>query len=141
VTGSSNASAHSVATVPPCVVKPGIVTPPGMQAFLAENTLGFLSPGSPWVTSNGGRNAIVWVLLANVGRSASLTDKNAPHPILNALDPDTLKAIWSSTPAMLNVGGKYNTPAFGHGMVFVGTDRIWAFGVKPGSPLLHAPRG
>ena len=56
---------------------------------------------------------------------------NAAHPILYALDPVTLKALWSSTPAMLNVGGKYNTPGFGGGMVFVGTDRIQAFGLPP----------
>lgn len=143
VTGSSKASANSVVTVPPCIVKLRIVTTPGQQAYLAveasENTLGFLSPGSPWVTSNGTRNVIVWVLVGNLGRSASLTDKNAPHPILYALDPVTLKAIWTSTPAMLNVGGKYNAPGFGHGMVFVGTDRIQAFSLKPGPPLPRAP--
>jgi hypothetical protein len=57
-----------------------------------------------------------------------------PHPILYALDPVTLKALWMSTPSMLNIGGKYNTPAFRHGMVFVGTDRIQAFGLtrRPG---------
>jgi hypothetical protein len=139
VTGSSKASGNSVVTVPPCIVKLRIVTAPGQQAYLAveasENTLGFLSPGSPWVTSNGTRNAIVWVLVANLGRSASLAGTNAPHPILYALDPVTLKPLWQSTPEMLNVGGKYNTPAFGHGMVFVGTDRLQAFSVKPGPRL------
>ena len=57
-----------------------------------------------------------------------------PHPILYALDPVTLKALWISTPAMLNVGGKYSTPAFGRGMVFVATDRIQAFGLVSNPP-------
>jgi hypothetical protein len=134
VTGSGKAAANSTQTIPPCIVKLRVVTLPGQPAYLAveasENTFGFLSPGSPWVTSNGADNAIVWVLVANVTRLNSLVAENVPHPILYALDPVTLKALWISTPAMLNVGGKYNTPAFGRGMVFVGTDRIQAFGLR-----------
>jgi hypothetical protein len=134
VTGSSKAAVNSTVTVPPCLVRLRIVASPGQPAYLAvdgsENTFGFLSPGSPWVTSNGAKDAIVWVLVANVTRSASLVGPNVPHPILYALDPMTLKALWVSTPSMLNVGGKYNAPAFGRGMVFVGTDRIQAFGLR-----------
>ncbi|HEV3199781.1 MAG TPA: malectin domain-containing carbohydrate-binding protein [Bryobacteraceae bacterium] len=138
VTGSSKAAVNSQQTVPPCIVKLRIVTAAGQPAYVAveasENTFGFLSPGSPWVTSNGSANAIVWVLVANVTRSASLVGSGVPHPILYALDPVTLKALWISTPAMLNVGGKYSAPAFGHGMVFVGTDRIQAFGLGTTPP-------
>lgn len=138
VTGSSKAAVDSVDTVPPCIVKLRIVTTPGEPAYVAveasENTLGFLSPGSPWVTSNGSDNAIVWVLVANVPRGALLSDPNSAHPILYALDPVTLHALWTSTPEMLNVGGKYNTPAFGPGRVFVGTDRIQAFGLTSPRP-------
>ncbi len=139
VTGSSKAAVASVDTVPPCIVKLRIVTTPGAPAYVAveaaENTLGFLSPGSPWVTSHGADDAIVWVLVANVPRGASLADPNAAHPILYALDPVTLKALWTSTPGMLNVGGKYNTPAFGNGRVFVGTDRVQAFGLQNPVPV------
>jgi hypothetical protein len=135
VTGSSKAAVDSVDTVAPCIVKLRIMTTPGQPAYVAveasENTLGFLSPGSPWVTSNGADNAIVWVLVANVPRGASLVDPNAAHPILYALDPITLKPLWGSTPEMLHVGGKYNTASFGRGRVFVGTDRIQAFGLAP----------
>jgi hypothetical protein len=134
VTGSSKAAVNSTVTVPPCLLRLRIVTAQGQPAYLAvdasENTFGFLSPGSPWVTSNGTKDAIVWVLVANVTRVASLAGPNVPHPILYAIDPMTLKALWVSTPEMLNVGGKYNAPAFGRGMVFVGTDRIQAFGLR-----------
>jgi len=133
VSGSSKAASDSQTTVAPSIVKLRVVTPPGKSPYLAvetaEHTLGFLSPGSPWVTSNGADNAIVWVLVGNVTRVASLVGPNVPHPILYALDPVTLKPLWASTPAMLNVGGKYNSPGFGHGMVFVGTDRVQAFGL------------
>lgn len=143
VTGSSKAAADSVDTVPPGLVKLRIVTSAGSPAYLAveatQNTLDFLSPGSPWVTSDGARNAIVWVLVANVPRGASLADPNAAHPTLYAFDPDTLQPLWASTPDMLNVGGKYNTPAFGRGQVFVGTDRIQAFGIKV-APATVVPR-
>jgi hypothetical protein len=134
-----------VDTVPPCIVKLRIVTSPARPAYVAveasENTLGFLSPGSPWVTSDGSENAIVWVLVANVPRSASLADPNAAHPILYALDPITLQPLWTSTPDMLHVGGKYNAPAFGRGQVFVGTDRIQAFGIqsRPSHPRATHP--
>ena len=133
VSGSSKLRADSQQTVPPCLVKLRIHTIPGTPAYLSveasENTLGFLSPGSPWVTSNGGDNAIVWILVGNVTRSASLVGPDVPHPILYALEAATLQVLWSSTPSMLHVGGKYNTPGFGRGMVFVGTDRIQAFGL------------
>jgi hypothetical protein len=134
VTGSSKAAINSQQTAPPCIVKLRINISPGNSAYLSieasENTYSFLSPGSPWVTSNGGADAIVWVLVGNVARSTPLVGANVPHPILYALDAADLHALWVSTPPMLQVGGKYNTPAFGHGMVFVGTDRIQAFGLQ-----------
>jgi hypothetical protein len=133
VSGSSKVAADSQQTAAPCIVKLRIHTSAGAPAYLSveasENSYGFLSPGSPWVTSNGSDDAIVWILVANVTRVDSLADPDAPRPILYALDPVTLRALWISTPSMLNVGGKYNTPAFGAGMVFVGTDRIQAFGL------------
>jgi hypothetical protein len=138
VSGSSKAAANSQQTAPPCMVKLRINASGGNAAYLSvevsENSFLFLSPGSPWVTSNGGNDAIVWILVGNVARSTLLTGPNVPHPILYALDAATLKALWVSTPSMLNVGGKYNTPGFGPGLVFVGTDRIQAFGLKSIAP-------
>jgi hypothetical protein len=136
VTGSSKAAADSVDTIAPSLVKLRIRTSPGSAAYLSveasENSYGFLSPGSPWVTSNASADAIVWVLVANVARTTPLTGADVPHPILFAIDPATLQVLWVSTASMLNVGGKYNAPGFGPGTVFVGTDRIQAFGLAPG---------
>jgi hypothetical protein len=39
----------------------------------------------------------------------------------------------------LNVGGKYNSPATAHGVVFVGTDRIQAFGMGSAAARSRAP--
>ena len=133
VSGTSKAAINSTTSVPPSFARLRIVTAPNQPAYLAvdatENSLTFLTPGSPVVTSNGSSNAIVWVLVANITRSQSLTENNVPHPILYAIDATTLSPLWNSTPEQLNVGGKYNLPAIAHGVVFVGTDRIQAFGL------------
>ena len=85
-------------------------------------------------TSNGSLNPVLWILVGNVLRSQSLVSASCPHPILYALDPLTMKILWQSTPSQLNVGGKYNTPAIARGVVFIGTDRIQAFGVNSTAP-------
>ncbi len=137
VTGSSKAAVDSVDTVPPCIVKLRVVTTPGQPAYLAveasQNTLGFLSPGSPWVTSSGADNAIVWVLVANVPRGcfAVRPQTCSPDP-LRARSGNAAAAVGEHSTA--NIGGKYNTPAFGLGRVFVGTDRIQAFGLSERPP-------
>jgi hypothetical protein len=131
-TGSTKQTVSSQATVPPCVVRLRIVTSPGQPAYLApdriQNSITLLSPGSAVVTSNGSDNAIVWVLAGNVPRSINLLDPNVAHPILYAFDTD-LNILWNSTQIQLNAGAKYMIPAFGRGQVFVGTDRIQAFGI------------
>jgi hypothetical protein len=63
-----------------------------------------------------------------VPRGVNLEDPKVAHPILYALDQD-LNILWSSSQTQLNAGGKYMTPAFARGTVFVGTDRIQAFGL------------
>jgi hypothetical protein len=132
-TGSSKESETSTVTIPPCIARIKIVATRDQPAYLAvdayENTLSLLTPGSPVITSDGSSNAILWVLTANVLRSQSMIDPSAPRPILYALDPFTFEILWQSTPEQLNVGGKYNTPAVARGVVFVGTDRIQAFGL------------
>ncbi|HXM33897.1 MAG TPA: Calx-beta domain-containing protein, partial [Pyrinomonadaceae bacterium] len=133
VSGSTKADVNSPVAVPPCLARLRIVTAPGSPSFLrldaTENSLVFLSPGSPVVTSNGSSDAIVWVLDANLLRSQALIGANVPHTVLYAVDAATFKPIWQSTTNVLNVGGKYNTPTIARGVVFVGTDRIQAFGL------------
>jgi hypothetical protein len=135
-TGSTKQAVSSQSTVPPCVVRLKIVINPGKPAYLSEdrtqNSMTMLSPGSPLVTSNGSSNAIVWVLVGNVTRSQNLLDPNAAHPILYAFDQN-LNILWNSTEDQLNASGKYMIPAIARGTVFVGTDRIQAFGLTAGS--------
>jgi len=83
------------------------------------------------ITSAGSDNAIAWVLDANVYRSASLVGSSVPHPVLYAIDANTMQLLWNSTSDQLNVGGKYNHAVIAHGVVLVGTDRIQAFGINP----------
>ncbi len=132
VTGSTKANVSSQTTVPPCVVRLKIVTATGKPAYLSidavQNSITMLAPGSAMVTSNGSSNAIIWVLVGNVMRLDSLLTTSA-HPILYALDQN-LNILWNSTQTQLNGGGKYMTPVSARGTVFVGTDRVQAFGLS-----------
>jgi mono/diheme cytochrome c family protein len=137
VSGSTKKQGTS-ASVPPSLARLKVVATSGRPAYLRidqlENTLVFENPGSPVITSNGSRDAIVWVLDQNARRSASLSGVDAPRPVLYALDAMTLKLLWKSGPGELSTSGKYNEPVFARGLVFVGTDRIQAFG--PGAAAL-----
>ena len=132
--GNSKNAENSPINVPPCLARLRIVTKSGRSAYLEvdqlEQTLVLENPGSPLITSNGFKNPIVWVLDENARRSASLAGSNAPRPVLYALDALTLKLLWKSKPNELYTGGKYNEPAVARGTVFVGTDRIQAFGLR-----------
>ncbi len=134
VSGTTRAAEDSTQAVPPAVARLRIVTDPGQAAYLAveatADEAAFLSPGSPVVTSNEAADGVVWVLDANVRRSQPLVGQEVPHPVLYAFDAATLQLLWRSTPEQLEVGGKYNTPAIAHGVVYVGTDRIQAFGLS-----------
>jgi outer membrane protein assembly factor BamB len=138
VSGSTRPAEDSTEAVPPGVARLRIVTSPGQAAYVAiEATaadVAFLSPGSPVVTSNAAADAVVWVLDANLPRSHPLIGPDVPHPVLYALDAATLQILWRSAPDDLPVGGKYNTPAIAHGVVYVGTDRIQAFGLANSLP-------
>jgi hypothetical protein len=133
VSGSSKAAADSQVSVAPSLARLQVVTAPGAPAYLVVDALDggivFLNPGSPVVSSHGPDGAIVWVLDENASRLASLVDPAAPHPVLWAVDAATLQPLWRSSADDLQVGGKYSTPLVAHGVVFVGTDRIQAFGL------------
>ena len=127
--------------VPPGLARLHIIATPGRPAYLsldaADNFLSLFSPGPPVISSSGSDNAIVWLLDANVYRSASLVGSSVPHPVLYAVDATTMQLLWKSSPSQLNVGGKYNHVTVARGVVFVGTDRIQAFGLSPRSPLVE----
>ena len=135
VTGTSKLAVCSAQNVAPSVVRVAIRTAPGSAAWLeragAEPALVMVNPGSPVITSDGAAHPLIWVLDENAPRTASLADPNAPHPVLYAIDGTTMTALWQSSAPMLEVGGKYSTPAVAHGTVFVATDRLHAFGLHP----------
>jgi hypothetical protein len=121
-------------SVAPSLIKLQLLRTPGTQPYLRVEgrAMDFVlkNPGPPVVSSNGGNNAIVWVLDENAQRSALLTGPKAPQPVLYAIDPDTLKVLWKTDPGLLQSSGKYSSPIVADGDVYVGTDRIVAFGQK-----------
>jgi hypothetical protein len=134
VTGATRREVGSTVAVPPGLVRLRVFTDPGKPAYLRidqpEMTVTLENPGSPVVTSNGSKDAIVWVLDENALRMARLIGPNAAHPMLYAFDALTLKLLWRSAAGELETSGKYNEPAIARGTVFVGTDRVVAYGVR-----------
>jgi hypothetical protein len=134
VSGASKAAADSTDSAPPSAARLRVVLGPGTPAYLAVDQtnkgLAFRNPGSPVVTSQGGSGVVVWVLDENAGRAVSLVDPQAPRPVLYAIDGVTLASLWNSG-SILDVGGKYATPVIAHGTVFVVTDRVQAFALRP----------
>jgi hypothetical protein len=136
ITGTSKGGADFSVSAPPSLAKLKIVTSPGQPAYFRidqlEQTQIFQNPGSPVVTSGpGGKNAIVWVLDTNAPKSSPLYGSYAPQPILYAFDAMNLELLWKSSPGVLLPSGKYNEPTVVNGAVFVGTDRVQAFGLRP----------
>jgi hypothetical protein len=153
VSGSTKVAEDQPGVVPPSLIRLKIVTRPPLIGFLppggrslrarieniqpahlavdlTDRELRFLNPGSPVLSSNGTRGGVVWVLDANLLRSKPLLGSDVPHPVLYAIDAQDLHLLWRSSPDQLNVGGKYGTVAIAHGVVFVATDRIQAFGLR-----------
>lgn len=139
-TGNTRLAEGSSVGMPPSLVRLRVVTAPGEPAYLRvdqqEQTLTFGNPGSPIVSSHGSHDAIVWVLDENAGRSALLSGDDAPQPVLYALDAMTLELLWKSAPGQLPTSGKYNEATIARDLVFVGTDRIQAFGLGQPDPTL-----
>ncbi len=143
MTGNTRAAQGSATGIAPSLVRLAVVTTPGKPAWLrveqGQPDVVFGNPGSPVVTSHDSRDAIVWVLDENAGRSAALAGDGAPSPRLYAFDAGTLALLWKSAPGQLFTSGKYNEPTVSGGQVLVGTDRIQAFGVGT-DHLVHVPR-
>jgi len=134
VAGCTKASQTSTACVAPDVVLLEIVTPSGAPAYLqvaaSQASTAMVDADSPIITSNGSSNPIIWILDTNLARSANPWTETV-HPVLyaiNALDPN-LAVIYQTPASLLDLGGKFDSPASGDGMIFVGTDRIQAFGL------------
>ena len=138
VTGTSRMEPATPSGMSPSLVRLKVIAERGKPAYLRvdqlEQTQVFENPGSPVVSSNGERDAIVWVLDTNTRRSAPLAGEGAPQPVLYAFDALTLKLLWKSQPGALYTSGKYNESVIAHGAVFVGTDRIQAFGLRDNGP-------
>jgi outer membrane protein assembly factor BamB len=81
-------------------------------------------PTGPIVTSNGGRNGIVWVVES--------ADDDAPT-FLHAYDAETGRALYTSGDgADRLVGGrKFTGPIAANGRVFVGARGVFCYGVRP----------
>ena len=134
VTGSAKSAEDSGQSVAPGLVRLALMAAGGHSAYLqidrAQPDLVLQNPGSPAISSRDGHHAIVWVLDVNKPRSASLYGNDPPQPVLYAVDAQTLALLWRSAPGQLHPGGKYNEPVIARGTVYVGTDRIQAFGLR-----------
>jgi hypothetical protein len=58
--------------------------------------------------------------------------------VLYAVDATSMRLLWRSTAAQLDVGGKYSHPVVAHGVVMVATDRVQAFGLRGAAPAASA---
>jgi autotransporter-associated beta strand protein len=133
-TGSQKTTSSSTTPTAPSVVVTKIVATSGHNAYLqiaTQNTETMSLPGASIITANGTSTPIVWVVDAGVQRLDSLSTGNFNNgaPTLYAFDALTMQPLWSSANQQLDIGGKYNTIAVAHGVTFVGTDRIQAFGL------------
>ena len=133
VSGSKKIGENLTIDVPPGLARVKVITSPGKPAFLRvdgmEETQTFKNPGSPVISSNGGRDAIVWVLDNNAPRTANLYGPAAPKPVLYAFDALSFKLLWKTPEGALFTSGKYNEPTIADGMALVGTDRLQAYGL------------
>jgi hypothetical protein len=130
--GSSKAAVGSGTPVAPSLYLTKVVAAPGQPAFLqivAQNTQVMSLAGANIITANGTANPIDWIVDAGVQRTDGLTSFANGAPTLYAYNALTMQPLWSSAYRQLDLGGKYNTIAAARGDVFVGTDRIQAFGL------------
>lgn len=133
LTGSAKAAEESSESVVPGLARLEIVVNPDEPPFLRLDAIQpemiLQTPASPAVSSLNRRNAVVWVLDMNALRSVSPYGEYPPRPVLYAVDAISMELLWRSPPGQLYPSGKYNEPLVTGGKVFVGTDRIQAFGL------------
>lgn len=134
LTGSTKDPRDFTTPLAPSVARLRVVTPsPSQPAYLEveayETTLVFQSPGTPVISSNGGRDAIAWIVEPNVSRVSNLA--SAPAATLFAVDVMQMKTLWSSKPGDLFPSAKYFHPVVARGQVIVATDRVSGFAASP----------
>jgi hypothetical protein len=130
--GSSKSAVGSGTPVAPSLYLTKVVAAPGQPAFLqivTQNTQVMSLPGANIITANGTDNPIDWIVDAGVQRTDGETSFANGAPTLYAYNALTMQPLWSSSYQQLDMGGRYNTIAAARGDVFVGTDRIQAFGL------------
>jgi hypothetical protein len=130
--GSSKDFVGSGTPVAPSLYLTRVVASPGQPAFLqiaAQNAQVMSLTGANMITADGTANPIVWIVDAGVQRTNGETTFLYGAPTLYAYDALTMQPLWSSAYRELDMGGRYNTIAAARGEVFVGTDRIQAFGL------------
>src|SRR5262249_31924232 len=113
VTGSTKDPLDLVTDRSPSVARLRVVTPSAtrpahLEIASYEMSLIFKSPGTPVISSNGGRDAIAWIVEPNVTRLDNLV--SAPAATLHAVDVMRMQAIWRSAPGELFPGAKYYHP-------------------------------
>jgi hypothetical protein len=142
--GSSKAAVGSGTPVAPSLYLTKVVASPGRPAFLsiaAQDAQVMSLPGANMITANGTANPVDWVLDAGVQRTDGLTSLANGAPTLYAYDALTMQPLWSSAYEQLDQGGKYNTITAARGEVFVGNDRIQAFGLTSDTIVDDATTG
>lgn len=130
--GASKASVGSSTPVAPSLYTTKIIHSAGQPAYLqisAADTAVMSNPGAGMITADGTGNEVYWILDAGVQRTDSLANFSNGAPTLYAYDPVTMRMLWSSSFEELDMGGKYNSVTAARGDVFVGTDRIQAYGL------------
>jgi len=98
-----------------------------------DDGITFRNPAIGVISSSGNdfSTAVLWLLDSNRLRGETL---DVSQPILYAVDPSgmkTVSVVYRTEDGTLSAGGKYNTPIVVNGKVYVGTDRIVAYGLRP----------
>lgn len=139
-TGSTKPGLCSIDPTFPSIARTKLVTPaPDQPAYLAfdayDEGIVFRNPGTAVISSNGGdfSTAILWLVDPNRLR-ADPQGQIDNQPILYAVEASTmqmLRVVYRSPDGDTLNSGKYFHPIVVNGMVFVGTNSITAYGLRP----------
>jgi hypothetical protein len=131
--GASKAGVGSSTPVAPSLIVTQVVHSAGQPAYLqivAQNTAVMSNPGANLITGNGTSNEIDWIVDEGKQRTDNATSYSSGAPVLYAYNPLTMQPLWSSAYEELATPfGKYNSISVARGDVYVGTNRIQAFGL------------